>query len=176
MGKKLRVFTYALGGVGAAALAAAIAIAASPALSQGMSGHGGGHGGGHGWGHGDGRPFLGFLEEMDADNNGAVSRAEIDRFSAARAAEIDADQDGQITVDELQAFHDAQRKKRLGEHLAAMDADGDGKVTVAELQAASTWRLARFDRDGDGVIERRGDKRHHGVHQHDHRGPDGGRN
>lgn len=162
MGKKLRVFTFALGGVGVAALAASIVIAASPAMSQGMPGHGGGFGGGHG----DGRPFLGFLEEMDADDNGAVSRAEIDTFNTARAAEIDADKDGQVSVDELQAFHDAQRKKRMGEHLAAMDADGDGKVTVAELQAASTWRLARFDRDGDGVIELREAGRHHGHFRH----------
>jgi hypothetical protein len=160
MGKKARIFTYALGGTGLAAVVAAVAIVASPAMSGGMPGHG--HGDGHGYGHGEGRMFLGFAKEMDADDSGSLTRTEIEAFNAARAAEIDGDKDGQVTVDELQAFHDAQRRKRMTEHLTAMDSDGDGKVTVAELQAASTWKLARLDRDGDGIIELRGHDRHRG--------------
>lgn len=147
MGRKAQIFTYAVGGIGLAAMIASIAIAAGPDWSGApMPGHGR-HGDGHGW------HFPGFLKEMDADGSGSVTRIEIAAFNAARAAEMDGDKDGQITVAELEAWHDAQRTKRLTARLAAMDSDGDGKVSVAEHEAASTWRLARLDHDGDGKIE-----------------------
>jgi Ca2+-binding EF-hand superfamily protein len=123
---------------------------------------------------GRGGVFEGFLQEMDTDKNGVVSRAEIEALNAARAAEIDADKDGKISSAEFMAWHDAQRQKRMEKRLAAMDSDGDGAVSVAEFEAASTWRLARLDRDGDGEIEpremrRRGDHGHGHSHDHDSR-------
>lgn len=121
---------------------------------------------GAGMGH-DGGNRFGFLQAMDADKDGAVTRAEIEAASAARAAEIDADGNGSISAAELLAWHDAQRQKRMEQRLAAMDSDGDGTVSVAEYEAASNWRLARLDRDGDGKIERHELRRH--GHRHDHR-------
>jgi Ca2+-binding EF-hand superfamily protein len=150
MGNKGRIFTYAIGGIGLAAMVASIAIAAAPDWSGGMH-DGDGHR--HGDSRGHGRPFLGLLKEMDADGSGSVTRTEIAAFNAARAAEMDADKDGQITVAEVESWREAQRVKRLTEQLAAMDSDGDGKVSLAEHEAAATWRLARLDRDGDGMIE-----------------------
>lgn len=148
MANRKRILGYTLGGVVLTALVGSIAIAAAP-------------GGG-----GDGMPgggFIRLMEEMDADRNGAISRVEIEAFNAARAAAMDADGNGEVTVAELEDYREAQRQKRMAEHLNAMDSDGDGKVSVAELQAAANWRLARLDRDGDGAIER--DEvglRHHG--------------
>lgn len=156
MGRKAQIITYAVGGIGLAAMAVSIAIAAAPGWSGGpMPGHDR-HGDGHG------RHFLGFLKQMDTDGSGSVTRTEIAAFNADRAAEMDGDKDGQITVAELEAWREAQRVKRLTAQLAAMDSDGDGKVSVAEHEAAATWRLARLDHDGDGMIELRGAGRHHG--------------
>lgn len=158
MGRKSRIAAYVVGGISLTALAGSLAFAGAPEMNRW-------HGGGHG--------FMGSLHEMDVDANGSVTRAEVDAFAAARAAEIDADKNGEVTVAELEAFREAQRQKRLAERLAAMDSDGDGKVTVAELEAASTWRFARFDRDGDGTIELRRMGRHgHGRGM----GPDGSQN
>lgn len=147
MANRRHILGYALGAVALTAVAGSIAIAAAP---------GGGHDGMAG------RGFIHLMEEMDADRSGAISLAEIEEFNAARAAAIDADGNGEVTVAEIQAHRDAQRQKRMAEHLAAMDSNGDGKVSVDELQAAANWRLARLDRDGDGSIERDEVGRHHG--------------
>jgi Ca2+-binding EF-hand superfamily protein len=161
MGRKSRIAAYVLGGVSLTVLVGGLALAAVPGLSDGR----------FGGGHGD-RGFLSFLKDMDSDADGSVTRVEIAAFNAQRAAEIDADKDGQVTVAELEAYRDAQRQKRIAEHLAAMDSDGDGKVTVAELEAASTWQIARLDRDGDGMIEMRELGRHRGPGQGHGQGPD----
>jgi len=168
MGRKSRIAAYVVGGVSLTVLVGGLALAAAPGFGDGA--------------HGE-RGFSRFLKDMDADADGSVTRVEIAAFNAKRAAEIDADKDGQVTVAELEAFRDAQRQKRMEEHLAAMDSDGDGKVTVAELEAASTWRIARLDRDGDGMIEQGELGRHrgpghghgsgHGAGHDQHRGPDG---
>ena len=155
MGKKAQFFTYALGGLGLTAVVAAIAVVASPGFAEGRDGD-------RHHGRGDGRHMFSVLNEMDADGNGMVTRAETEAFNAARAAAIDSNGDGEVTVDELAAFREAQQQKRMAAHLASMDSDGDGKVSVAELQSASNWRLARLDRDGDGVIEIRKSGRHQG--------------
>lgn len=42
---------------------------------------------------------------------------------------------------------------RLLERLRAADADGDGRVTKAEVPARLARRFARFDRNGDGVLD-----------------------
>lgn len=121
--------------------------------------------------HGRMRGLQGMFQDMDADQDGVVSRAEIEARNAARADEIDADKNGAITAAELLAWHDAQRQKRMEERLAAMDSDGDGTVSVEEFGDASTWRMARFDRNGDGEIEMR-EMRRHGER---YRGTDGDR-
>lgn len=161
MGKKALFFTYALGGLGLTAVVASIAIAAAPGFREGFPG-GGRHGHGHGYGHGDGRPMLGFLKEMDVDGDGSVTRIEIETFHAARATAIDSNGDGEVTVGELEAHREAQRQQRMAAHLASMDSDGDGKVSVAELQSAASWKVARLDRDGDGIIELRDLGQRHG--------------
>jgi hypothetical protein len=106
------------------------------------------------------------LTTMDADNDGTITRAEIEAHVAARASEIDADGDGAITVEELIAHRERMRRQHLAERLAAMDQDGDGKISVDEYAAAQSWRMARFDRSGDGQIELEDMRFHRGQHRH----------
>lgn len=129
-------------------------------------------GSGMGSGHGMGRGFHQMFEAMDADGDGAATRAEIEALNATRAGEVDADKDGAITASELLAWREAEREKartaRAERQLARMDADGDGAVSTAEFEAARTWRMARFDRNGDGTIEPQEMARRAGMHGHGH--------
>lgn len=104
------------------------------------------------------------LLQMDSDQDGTITRAEVDTAAAVRAAAIDADKDGTITVEEIDAYRERQRAERRAARLARMDRDGDGEVSVEEFEDAQTWRLARFDRNGDGTIER--SEMRHGRHDH----------
>lgn len=104
----------------------------------------------------------------DADGSGALEGAELTAFEEARQAEheamrlrmrqqrmldrLDADKDGSLSLEELQARGPAGMFERL-------DADSDGTVTGEELAAARAMR----DRDGDGP---RGDGPRGGWHEH----------
>ena len=79
---------------------------------------------------------------------------------AARIAAIDANADGFITPEELDAHRTAQREARRARRFARMDGDGDGRVSVAEFDAA----LARMQ-----------EHREHRRDHRDHRGMHGGR-
>jgi Ca2+-binding EF-hand superfamily protein len=93
------------------------------------------------------------LEPMDVDNNGAITRSEIETATATQASEIDGNKDGAITAEEVVAYREKQRLQRLADQIKAMDQDGNGTVSVQEYQDAQTWRLARLDDDGNGTID-----------------------
>ncbi|MEL6364702.1 MAG: EF-hand domain-containing protein [Pseudomonadota bacterium] len=54
------------------------------------------------------------IKEIDTDDDGAISKDELAAFQAARFAEIDTNEDGQLTKDELEAAKDAANE-RTGE-------------------------------------------------------------
>lgn len=107
------------------------------------------HGGGRGahWGG------------LDADGDKVVTPAEIEAAAAARFAAIDANRDGQVTVEEIQAQRERLRAERQAKQLARLDRNGDGRVTQDEFVAARTERMKRLDRNGDGVLDA-ADRRH----------------
>lgn len=73
--------------------------------------------------------------------------------------EADANGDGAVTRDEMQAFHQSQ--------FGAFDADGNGAVTWEEMRAGMRDRMfSLLDADGDGQISR-------AEFDAMHRGPDG---
>ena len=88
------------------------------------------------------------LKAADTNGDGMISRDEakalpriLKNFDA-----IDANHDGQLTMEELHAFHKAQHVGRAGHAggLMKLDTDKDGRISKAEAQAAP--RLAeRFD-------------------------------
>jgi len=112
------------------------------------------------------------FERLDADGDGAISRAEIDAAPAARFAEADANGDGKVTVDEIAAMMRAQADARAARMLSLRDADGDGALSADEMGPRRADRadrmFSRLDADGDGAItraeaqaamqERRGDR------------------
>ncbi|NIY78201.1 calcium-binding protein [Celeribacter sp. HF31] len=94
---------------------------------------------------------------VDADEDGKITQDEIDAFRAARFAEVDANGDGTVDADELFAHQEAQRVARMQARAASMienrDGDGDGLLSAEEMQGPRAGTMfSRLDRDGDGAV------------------------
>lgn len=109
--------------------------------AQGCPGRGG-HGGG-----------MALLKSADANADGSTTVAEAQAKLLERSNAMDANKDGVIGVDELEAFHQARRAERRNARLAAMDADKNGSVSVAEFTAGRAERLTWMDSNKDGVLD-----------------------
>ena len=108
------------------------------------------------------------VKAMDTDGNGTLTRAEVDAFALAKAAEMDMNKDGAVTVAEMKAHREAQRAKREADRLARMDTNKDGKVSVDEIaEMRSGWFMKR-DADGNGELstEELSHRGHHGKRGH----------
>lgn len=135
-------------------LTAASLAAASFLVYAGAGGHEGRHGE--------------RLKAADTNGDGMISRQEAASLPmiARHFDVIDANRDGQVTADELRAFHQAQR----GQHWKRLDTDGDGKVSKAEAQANAPRLFEHFaevDANGDGFVtpeEMKAARRHHHAH------------
>ncbi len=102
------------------------------------------------------QPHGSDISHMDGDGDGAITRAEAEAHRAARFAEIDADGDGLVSLDDFAAVHEAEqderRRGRHGRMLERLDADGDGLISQAEFEAAPMRLFDRADSNGDDVI------------------------
>ena len=117
------------------------------------------------------------LKAADTNGDGMISRAEAAALPmiAKHFDEIDTDGNGQLSPDELRAFHEKMRaqheqtqEQRFAEHFRKIDTDGDGRISLAEAQANAP-RLAehfsQIDTNGDGFItpeEMKAAHQHHG--------------
>lgn len=118
-------------------------------LAMGVAHAGGGHGGHYG-GHQGGMQML---KQADANGDGQTTLAEAQAKVLERATAIDTNKDGAITAAELQAHREQMRAERRAARMAAMDADKNGTVSVEEFAAVHSERLARVDRNGDGILD-----------------------
>ena len=87
------------------------------------------------------------IKAADTNGDGMLSRAEaavLPRI-AEHFDEIDANKDGQITFEELRAFHEKQRMAQREAHWKHIDTDGDGRISRAEAQANAPRLFEHFD-------------------------------
>lgn len=133
---------------------------------------------GEGHGHGKrGGPARAMFNKLDTDGDGQISIAEATRNAAERTRAIDANGDGVITVQEVQAHREKLRAERAAARFAKLDSNGDGVVSAAEFTEAQTRKLKALDANGDGVVsaeearskrgghgKRRGERAHRGEH------------
>jgi hypothetical protein len=135
-------------------------------MGRGYEGRGPGYPMGEGYGmgprYGMGRGFH-RMPLIDSDENGTVSAAEAASHAEEVFLAMDADEDGDLTLDEFASVHFGpqsrgeegvrpRRQQRKAERFAEMNADGDDTLTREEFMA---WHEARFeaaDDDGDGNV------------------------
>jgi Ca2+-binding EF-hand superfamily protein len=103
---------------------------------------------------------AGFMvNRLDADQNGEVTPDELRAAKARQFDRADADGDGRVTADEFSAVRERMaRIARLGgdrmtERALKLDRDGDGVLTRDEFTTPSPL-LALIDADGNGAISR----------------------
>ena len=129
---------------------------------------------------GDGNAMF---DKVDADSNGEITQAELRAHAEARFAaadtnndgslsseellanrvgnkadrmlkRFDADGNGQLSAEELEAAADDRMGKRAKRMMARLDADKDGKLTLDEMNAARdpAKMFERLDTDDSGSL------------------------
>jgi len=106
------------------------------------------------------------LRAADANNDGSLTKEEIDTYRNAQVTAADVNTDGDITIAEFETIWLAQTKRRMVRAFQRLDTDGDGMITKAERDAPIERMVKRMDRNGDGVINKddrrkRGERRNH---------------
>lgn len=106
----------------------------------------------------------------DTDNDGRLSRAEFVEGRIARLTAQDANGDGSVSREEMQAAGQARRAERADARFAKLDADGNGAISRAEFDAGHAARPDRGPR-----AERAGHHGRRGGARHAMRGAEGAR-
>jgi hypothetical protein len=90
------------------------------------------------------------FERLDADHDGAISRAEYKAWIDGRFDKLDANGDGSVDADEIaRSPATAERVNRRAEgFVRRYDSTGTGKVTRSDFEAKE---MARFERIGGGA-------------------------
>jgi len=99
--------------------------------------------------------------QSDSNSDGVLTRAEFDAGRAAQFARLDADNNGQLTREEMRAGrgergeHRGRRGHRGGPGggLQGADANNDGNITRDEFLARPIAMFERLDANRNGVIE-----------------------
>ena len=96
------------------------------------------------------------FEELDANNDGAVTKEEMQAHRQARFAKADTNGDGKLSLEEMQAQSMERAKKRAAKMLDRHDADKDGFLSEAEMPKPrkSGKFFNRMDADENGSISK----------------------
>ncbi len=118
------------------------------------------------------------FEELDANGDGMLTRAEMAVHMQARFAQADADGDGKLSREELSARMESEQKKRrtwmLDRMIQQHDANGDGALSPEEMRSGRAAKMfAELDADGDGAVSQTEFEARRAMHKHGH---DDGRN
>lgn len=96
------------------------------------------------------------LEAVDANQDGNITKDEIAAHRADKFLSADTNGDNLVSADEFEAFAEAERERkreeRKAKRFAKLDANGDGVISADEHASAANERVDRmFERlDTDG--------------------------
>ena len=91
------------------------------------------------------RPHRG---AQDTDGDGRISQAEFVSGRVSRLTTLDANRDGAVAREEMQAGREARRDEMAGRRFDRLDANDDGAISRTEFDAARDARPQRGDRAG----------------------------
>ena len=92
------------------------------------------------------------LNSIDADGDGKLTQAEIDKVRNDRHAAHDADGDGNLGLEEFAGLWHETTRPLTVRAFQMLDTDGDAIVTRAEFDRPLAGIVERFDRNGDGAL------------------------
>ena len=142
--------------------AIAIAAALGGTALAGTS-HAGHRDGGHGMGFLDKGQFavsaMEMFDAVDADGDGKLTQAEIDKARNDRHAAHDANGDGNLSLEEFAGLWRETTRPLTVRAFQTLDTDGNAIITRAEYDRPLAGIVERLDRDGDGSLSMR-DRRH----------------
>lgn len=112
--------------------------------------------GGPRFGHGPKGDPMERFEQMDANNDGEVTREEMEAGRTARFTEADADGDGVLSREEVAAAGAKRGEERALKMLERLDANGDGTLSEDEMPKprGADRMFARLDTDDSGGISK----------------------
>ena len=142
------------------AIAIAAALGGTALATAGYAGHRGGHHGMHFLKGGPlGLSAMEVFNAADADGDGKLIQAEIDKVRNERHAAHDADGDGNLSLEEFAGLWHETTRPLTVRAFQMLDTDGDAVVTRAEYDRPLAGIVERLDRDRDGGLSLR-DRRH----------------
>lgn len=121
-------------------------------IGGGQCGMGMSEGRGDGGGRGHGMMGRQMMERYDADKDGKVTQAEIDKNRQQWLADADADKNGTLSLEEFKVLWLKARNEMMVREFQFFDRDGNGQVTIEEYQGPMADLVARRDRNDDGAL------------------------
>ncbi|HET8934960.1 MAG TPA: EF-hand domain-containing protein [Polyangiales bacterium] len=95
------------------------------------------------------------LNKLDTNQDGKVTREELNADITTRFSAIDTNKDGKVTQEEASQYFTAKRdemKQKFGERLKEADTNKDGKWSQEELSKMPERRFAKLDANSDGFV------------------------
>ena len=92
------------------------------------------------------------FETMDADGDGSLSQAEIDKLRNDRHSAHDVNSDGNLDLEEFAGLWQETTRPLIVRIFQMLDTDGDAIISRAEYDLPLADIVMRLDRDGDGGL------------------------
>ncbi len=94
------------------------------------------------------------FQELDANGDGQVTQEEMQAYRGQRFTDADTDGDGKLSVEEMQAAGQKKVNDRVTKMFEKQDANNDGFLTEDELPKPrrAGKMFDRIDADGNGTI------------------------
>lgn len=100
----------------------------------------------------------GFLKKFDNNEDGNVSKEEFKHAVEKRFQSIDIDQNGTVSTQEVEDYHQKRKEKYKKNKFAKFDDNGDNLITKEEFLAIHLKRLeekfSKLDQNNDSKLTR----------------------